>query len=66
MTNLPAWQLTTAELAREIGALEASSGELPPDDHGRLGQLYRERDARKRLAGRMLSTAGQRFPEDAS
>jgi hypothetical protein len=50
MTNLPARQLTTAELTRQIGALEASSGKLPPDDHRHLGQLYKERDARKRLA----------------
>jgi len=67
-TALPPWQLTTAELAREITALEASPGGRPPDDgeraDGRLGALYQERDGRKRLAEHLVETAGQRCPDD--
>jgi hypothetical protein len=66
-TALPPWQLTTAELAREINDLEASPDEGPADHgepaHGRLGALYEEREARERLAARLAEAAGQ-FPDD--
>lgn len=68
-TVLPAWQLTTSELAREITTLETS----PDDDSpgageqaggGRLDALYEERDGRKRLAERLAEMAGQHCPDD--
>jgi hypothetical protein len=66
-TVLPAWQLTTSELAREITALEAPPDGGPPgaDEQadGRLRALHAERDRRARLAAHLTRTAGQ-HPED--
>ncbi|WP_300608666.1 hypothetical protein [Trebonia sp.] len=67
---MPPWQLTTAELDREVESLEASIRDLPPDEGEhelrRLTQLYAERDERRRLSGRILRPAERRFPDDAS
>jgi hypothetical protein len=63
-TALPPWQLTTAELAREITALEASPDGGPPDAGSRLAALHEERDGRTRLAARLAQTAGLKFPDD--
>lgn len=72
MTNLKPWQLTSSELAREIEAQEAAIAELPLDsedykaERAQPGELYGERDQRKRLSARIMGAAGQQFPDDAS
>jgi hypothetical protein len=67
-TVLPPGQLTTSELAREIGALEASPDGSPPDSgeqaDGRLAALYEERDVRERLAEHLAERAGRQLPDD--
>jgi hypothetical protein len=65
-TQMPPGQLTTAELAREITALEAVARDLPADGGGRLEALYAERAERSQLAARHLRAAQQHFPDDAS
>lgn len=64
---LPPWQLTTAELEREIDALETAPGGPPPDAGGqaahRLGALDAERSGRERLAVHLAKVA-RRFPDD--
>jgi hypothetical protein len=71
-TDLKPWQLTSAELAREIEVLEVEVAHVTEHTaadrklRGRLNELYAEADERKRLAASRLETAASHYPDNAS
>jgi hypothetical protein len=72
MTDWKPWQLTSAELAREIEDLEVEVAHVAKGTaaygnlRGRLEELYKEADQRKRLAVSHLERAATHYPDNAS